>query len=142
MPWMDGGSAAISARISARERTFSDDLFFIAYIIVYAYRKCKRKFGGACINLSLHPRDIIPNSCACLAACVCGIIVSAMTIKEIAGSIEYRSVVNDYRDTCLWFASNVLDPKDRAQLEQVLSSIETYGDADAYRRVGRIRQWL
>ena len=87
-------------------------------------------------------RDIIPNSCACLAARVCGIIVSAMTIKEIAGSIEYRSVVNDYRDTCLWFASNVLDPKDRAQLEQVLSSIETYGDADAYRRVGRIRQWL
>ena len=87
-------------------------------------------------------RDIIPNSCACLAACVCGIIVSTMTIKEIAGSIEYRSVVNDYRDTCLWFASNVLDPKDRAQLEQVLSSIETYGDADAYRRVGRIRQWL
>ena len=34
---MEGGSAAISASISARERTFFDDLFFIAYIIVYAY---------------------------------------------------------------------------------------------------------
>ena len=79
---------------------------------------------------------------ACIAVLVCGIIISAMTIKDIAGSIEYRSVVNDYRDTCLWFANNVLEPKDRAQLEQVLSSIETYGDADAYRRVGRIRQWL
>ena len=52
---MEGGSAAISARISARERTFFGDLFFMAYIIVYAYRKCKRKFGGVCINLSVHP---------------------------------------------------------------------------------------
>ena len=55
MPCMDGGSAAISARISAREWTFFDDLFFIAYIIIYSYRKCKRKFGGVCIKVSLHP---------------------------------------------------------------------------------------
>ena len=28
------------------------------------------------------------------------------------------------------------------QLEQVLSSIETYGDVNAFKRVGRIRSWL
>ena len=65
-----------------------------------------------------------------------------MTIKDIVNSMEYRSVVEDYRDTCLWFANNVLAPKDRLQLEQILSSIETYGDADAFKRIGRIRSWL
>ena len=29
-----------------------------------------------------------------------------------------------------------------AELEQVLSSIETYGDAEAFRRTGKIRSWL
>lgn len=65
-----------------------------------------------------------------------------MTIKDIVSSKEYRSVVEDYRDTCLWFAGNVFEPKDRLQLEQVLTSIESYGDMAAYKRVGRIRQWL
>jgi len=65
-----------------------------------------------------------------------------MTIKDIADSKEYRSVVEDYRDTCLWFAGNVFEPQDRMQLEQVLSSIESYGDMAAYKRVGRIRKWL
>ena len=54
-----------------------------------------------------------------------------MTIKDIVASKEYRSVVEDYRDTCLWFAGNVLEPQDRMQLEQVLSSIESYGDMAA-----------
>ena len=52
---MDGGRAAISARISARERAFLEFLFFMAYIIVYAYVKSKRKINGACINFSVHP---------------------------------------------------------------------------------------
>ena len=53
---MDGGRAAISARISARERAFLEFLFCIAYIIVYADTKSKRKINGACINFSVHPR--------------------------------------------------------------------------------------
>ena len=73
---------------------------------------------------------------------VCGTILRAMTIEDIAKSKEYRSVVEDYRDTCLWFANNIFEPKDRRQLEQILSSIETYGDMAAYKRVGRIRKWL
>lgn len=65
-----------------------------------------------------------------------------MVLKDIVDSEKYQSVVNDYRDRCLWFAGDVSHPKDRLQLEQVLSSIESNGDLAAYRRVGEIRQWL
>ena len=65
-----------------------------------------------------------------------------MTIEEIVKSQEYRSVVADYRDTCLWFAKDVFAPKDRLQLEQILLAIETNGDMDAFKRAGRIRKWL
>ena len=33
-----------------------------------------------------------------------------MTIREIIESKGYRSVVNGYRDICLWFANNVEYP--------------------------------
>lgn len=65
-----------------------------------------------------------------------------MTIKEIVESEDYKSVVRDYCDVCLWFADLSRPPQNDVQLEQVLSSIETYGDANAFRRVGRIREWL
>jgi len=65
-----------------------------------------------------------------------------MTIEEIANSKEFRSLVEDYRGMCLWFANDVLHPKTRLQLEQVLSSIEANGDMSAYKKAGRIRQWL
>ena len=65
-----------------------------------------------------------------------------MNLADIVKSMEYQSVVNDYRDTCLWFAGDVSHPRDRLQLEQVLSSIEPNGDFAAYRRVGAIRKWL
>lgn len=65
-----------------------------------------------------------------------------MKFGDIVKSTEYQSVVNDYRDMCLWFAGDVSHPKDRLQLEQVLSSIESNGDFAAYRRVGAIRKWL
>ena len=65
-----------------------------------------------------------------------------MKFGDIVKSTEYQSVVNDYRDMCLWFAGDVCHPKDRLQLEQVLSSIESNGDFAAYRRVGAIRKWL
>lgn len=65
-----------------------------------------------------------------------------MTVEEIIRTDEYQSVVNDYRDVCLWFANGVERPCNEVQLEQVLSSIETYGDVNAFKRTGRIRQWL
>ena len=71
-----------------------------------------------------------------------GIIPTAMTIEDIVNSKEFQSVVEDYRGMCLWFAGDVLHPKNRVQMEQVLSAIEANGDMDAYKRVGRIRRWL
>ena len=69
-------------------------------------------------------------------------IITAMSIQEIVDSEDYKSVVRDYRDICLWFADLSRRPQNEVQLEQVLSSIETYGDAEAFRRIGRIRSWL
>lgn len=65
-----------------------------------------------------------------------------MTIEEIANSDEYKSVITDYKDTCLWSATGYWHPQDAQQLDYLLTCIETYGDMDAYRRVGRIRKWL
>ena len=68
--------------------------------------------------------------------------INQMTVKEIVDSEAFKSVVEDYRDVCLWFADLSKPPRNEVQLEQVLSSIETYGDAEAFKRVGRIRSWL
>ena len=67
-----------------------------------------------------------------------------MTLQEIVNSEEYRSLVNDYRRSCLWFADQdlVREPRADDQLQMVLSAIEANGDAEAYRRSGEIRQWL
>ena len=69
-------------------------------------------------------------------------IIRRMTVKEIVESEAFKAVVEDYRDVCLWFADLSKPPRNEVQLEQVLSSIETYGDANAFKRVGRIRSWL
>ena len=65
-----------------------------------------------------------------------------MSFSEVIGSEDYKSVVRDYRQTCLWFVNDAYHPKDEVQLEQVLSAIESNGDMAAFKRVGRIRQWL
>ena len=65
-----------------------------------------------------------------------------MSVQDIVNSEEFQSVVRDYRDVCLWFANGAERPADEIQLEQVLSSVETYGDMNAFKRVGRIRKWL
>ena len=67
-----------------------------------------------------------------------------MTVQEISDTIQYRTLVKDYRDTCLWFAdSRLVDhPSDILQLSMILSSIESNGDAEAFKRAGEVRQWL
>lgn len=67
---------------------------------------------------------------------------SAMTVEEIVQTPQFRSVVEDYRDTCLWFANDPEHPVGALQLEQVLTEIEKNGDMAAFRRVGEIRKWL
>ena len=65
-----------------------------------------------------------------------------MTVEEIVQTPQFRSVVEDYRDTCLWFANDPGHPVGALQLEQVLTEIEKNGDMAAFKRVGEIRQWL
>jgi len=65
-----------------------------------------------------------------------------MTVEEIIKTPEYISVVDDYKDDCLWFSSECYHPHTGVQLEQILTSIERNGDVNAYKRVGRIRKWL
>jgi len=67
---------------------------------------------------------------------------SGMAFCEIIDSEDYKSVVRDYRRTCLWFANDAYHPQDEVQLEQILSAIEANGDMAAFKRVGRIRKWL
>lgn len=65
-----------------------------------------------------------------------------MSVEEIAKTEEYRSIIADYKDTCLWSAAGYDAPKSVAQLDYFLKCIETYGDMAAFKRTGRIRQWL
>ena len=65
-----------------------------------------------------------------------------MTVEEIIRTPEYISVVDDYKDVCLWFSPECYHPHTGVQLEQILTSIERNGDLNAYKRVGRIRKWL
>lgn len=65
-----------------------------------------------------------------------------MTVEEIIRTPEYISVVDDYKDVCLWFSPACYHPHTGVQLEQILTSIERNGDLNAYKRVGRIRKWL
>ena len=68
--------------------------------------------------------------------------IYTMTVREIINTDEYRSVVKDYRMQCLWFTDRGENPENEIQLEQILNSIETHGDMNAFKRVGRIRKWL
>ena len=65
-----------------------------------------------------------------------------MTVEEIIKTPEYISVVDDYKDVCLWFSPECYHPHTDVQLEQILTSIERNGDLKAYKRVVRIRKWL
>ena len=65
-----------------------------------------------------------------------------MTIEEIVKSETVRTLVDEYRGMCFWnFAEDFL-PRTREQLLMVLDNLERYGDLAAYRRAGRIREWL
>ena len=66
----------------------------------------------------------------------------AMTEEEIVNSKELKSVVEDYRSMCFWNFAEDFMPKDRRQVFLALDTLERYGNMDAYRRAGEIRQWL
>jgi hypothetical protein len=50
--------------------------------------------------------------------------------------------VDDCRDRCLWFLRRDYYPETNVEAERVLDAIERHGDRDAFKRAGKIRQWL
>lgn len=88
-----------------------------------------------------HDRKLFARACRCDGREGYGII-TLMTVQDIVNTDEYQSMVNDYRMQCLWFTDRGGNPENEIQLEQILNSIETYGDMNAFKRVGRIRKWL
>lgn len=65
-----------------------------------------------------------------------------MTLEDIVNSEEVKSAVNDYRSMCFWSVAPDFFPVNLSQLQFVLDSLDRYGDLSAYRRSGRIREWL
>ena len=53
-----------------------------------------------------------------------------------------RSLVDDYRDRCLWFLRRDYYPATAAEAQRVLDAIQRHGDLEGFRRVAGIRRWL
>ena len=55
---------------------------------------------------------------------------------------EVRSLVDRYRQRCLWFLREDYYPATFGEVEQVLQDIEAHGDREAYQEARRVRTWL
>ena len=56
--------------------------------------------------------------------------------------VALHVLVDEYRDRCLWFLRRDFYPSTVAEAVRVLDAIERHGDRDAFKRAGKIRQWL
>lgn len=55
---------------------------------------------------------------------------------------EIRSLVDDYRDRCLWFLRRDYYPGSRDEIRRIMEAIRRHGDQEAFRRARKIEQWL
>lgn len=53
-----------------------------------------------------------------------------------------HSLINAYRDRCLWFLDATFMPKDREQALRALTFIERYGDRSAFIQARELRECL
>ena len=51
-------------------------------------------------------------------------------------------LVDEYRVCCLWFLRDDYYPATDAERLRVLGDIQRYGDREAFRLAGQLRQWL
>ena len=56
--------------------------------------------------------------------------------------LRVHAMVVQYRQQCLWFLRSEYYPTTVADACQVLDYIQRYGDLDAFRRAGELKQWL
>ena len=66
---------------------------------------------------------------------------SAMT-PDPALDAEVRSLVDDYRERCLWFVRADYYPSTPDEILRVLRWIFARGDREAFQRAGKIEEWL
>ena len=52
------------------------------------------------------------------------------------------TLVDRYRDRCLWFLRPDYYPATDTERLRVLAYIERYGDLEAYRQAARLKRWL
>jgi hypothetical protein len=55
---------------------------------------------------------------------------------------EVRSLIDDYRERCLWFVRPDYYPTSPDEVLRVLQWIRARGDKEAFQRAGKIEQWL
>jgi len=60
--------------------------------------------------------------------------------SEIAEAVN--ELADQYRDRCLWFLRPDYYPASDTERLRVLDYIARHGDLAAYRRAGRLKQWL
>lgn len=53
-----------------------------------------------------------------------------------------HALTDRYRARCLWFLDRDYYPGTAGEVGRVLEYIERYGDVEAFRAAGTIRQWL
>jgi hypothetical protein len=62
--------------------------------------------------------------------------------RRMDAASEFRQLVTDYRERCLWFLEKDYFPATPEEQAKVLGYIERHGDLAAHQRAARIRQWL
>jgi len=55
---------------------------------------------------------------------------------------EVRSLIDDYRERCLWFVRPDYYPSSSDEVLRVLRWIRARGDKEAFQRAGKIERWL
>jgi hypothetical protein len=60
--------------------------------------------------------------------------------KSVAHAVN--QLVDEYRVRCLWFLREDFYPTTLEERLRTLAYIERYGDREAFRRAGELRQWL
>jgi len=62
-----------------------------------------------------------------------------LSVPEVAA---IDTLVDRYRDRCLWFLRPDYYPVSDSERLHVLAYIERYGDLEAYRQAARLKRWL
>lgn len=55
---------------------------------------------------------------------------------------ELRALTDEYRSQCLWWMPPDYYPESREAALRVLERIQRFGDVEAFKRAGKMKEWL